>query len=132
MNQELSEKERSELEKSLFTVLMKFYERSKREYGYRGGQRFLPMLHENGAVETATRLVTSKDLASGIVHMFEHNGLHLTVEATIICEPWDRLFDDSVIEAAVKRLKDLNYKPSTTEYPLCERADSMLKRREKR
>ena len=83
------------------------------EYTRRTGinpSRFLQMLAQHGAVETARLLAVSPDFPEGFTRAWEHKCLELTVEYLMIYGDEGRfkvLFDDHVIKAAKRRLRSV-------------------------
>lgn len=72
----------TELEKR-FTVAMKdIYTRADKECGYRA-TRFLQMLSDQGAVQTAINLVTKPGGTEGFARLWELRRLDLSVEALV-------------------------------------------------
>ena len=65
---------------------------------------FRRMLQEQGALSTARRLVLSPQPSPGFGELLLLNRLDLTVEALIVQEPWRRLFEPQVLNAARRRL----------------------------
>ncbi|MGE8134842.1 hypothetical protein ACQKO5_14655 [Novosphingobium subterraneum] len=84
-----------------------------REYTERTGtnpSRFLQMLSQHAAVETARLLALSPDFPEGFTRAWEHKCLELTVEYLMIYGENGRylpLFDDHVLKAAKRRLKSV-------------------------
>jgi len=70
---------------------------------------FLRMIEEHGGVETAKRLLTSKDPQSGLFKLWELNMLDDSMEALVLKEKYLPLFTVEEIEHAKKRLKELDY-----------------------
>jgi len=85
----------TELEKR-FTVAMKeIYTRADKECGYRA-TRFLQMLSEYGAVQTAINLVTKSGGTEGFAKLWELGRLDLSVEALVLNAEFRGLFSDAM------------------------------------
>lgn len=68
------------------------------------------MLQEQGAMNTARRLVLAPQPSPGFGELLLLNRLDLTVESLIVREPWRRLFEPEVLVAAQKRLDSMRRK----------------------
>ncbi len=79
------------------------------QYGYRPSY-FLQMLDGYGPVDTAIKLVTATKFHEGFTKLWELGRLDLTVEAIILRNPYNRLFNKEVLEKARERLERLDYK----------------------
>ena len=81
------------------------YQDAKRHCKYTAS-RFLQMLHDRGAVETARLLILSETPSDGFTALWECGRLDLTVEAHAIKDVFRPLFTNEEIERAEKRLAD--------------------------
>lgn len=88
--------------------LRRLYEEPKRRFGY-SATYFLQMLAEGRPVETARRLVLDPKYSEGLTKLWELGALELSVEALVLREPWNHLFDQEVLDAARKKLHALHY-----------------------
>lgn len=71
---------------------------------------FIQMVNTYGALETAKRLLASKqNIASGLEKLWELGRLDLCFERIIFEPEWHDLFTKEELTEAKKRLKDLNY-----------------------
>ncbi|MBB3977727.1 hypothetical protein GGQ64_002941 [Rhizobium azooxidifex] len=68
------------------------------------------MLQEQGAMNTARRLVLAPQPSPGFGELLLLNRLDLTVESLIVREPWRSLFEPEVLVAAQKRLDSMRRK----------------------
>lgn len=96
------------LEKQFFRDMQDIYRRADRECGYRA-TRFLQMLAEKGAVETAISLVSKPGGTEGFARLWEMNRLDLSVEALVLKDEYRGMFSDDLLETAEKRLKEYGY-----------------------
>lgn len=97
-----------ELENQLRDDLLEACRISREELNYHP-TRFLQMLYEKGAVETAIELVTSQTPAEGFTKMWELNTLNLTVEAHVVRPEYAPLFTQEIIDMAWDRLHAYGY-----------------------
>jgi hypothetical protein len=96
------------LEQQFEKELLRLYELAKVICNY-NATRFLKMIYELGGITTATHLVLSPDFSQGLTAMWECGRLDLTVEATVLKEPWRQLFNEDVLSAAQAKLQSLGY-----------------------
>jgi hypothetical protein len=82
------------------------YRRALSEAHYKA-TRFLQMVHENGGVEAASRLLPH--MSEGFADLWRRNRLDLTVEALIIQPKWRPLFSVDQLDAAEQRLRECGY-----------------------
>lgn len=74
-----------------------------RKIGYNPSY-FLAMLSRYGPVEACRRVVVADKIPDGFARLLELNRLELTAEATVLRDPWRRLFSETVLDRARKRL----------------------------
>jgi hypothetical protein len=91
--------------------MMPIYDRAKRECGY-NATRFLQLVTENGGLNAAKTLLRSSALSDGLVELWKHKRLDLTMEALILRPPWRSLFTNEELATADTRLRDLGYSPA--------------------
>ena len=70
---------------------------------------FLRMLNEHGAIDTACRLLQSESPSDGFITLCENNRLDLSVEALILQDTWNQLFNEEDLVIARNRLRDYGY-----------------------
>lgn len=89
--------------------MLGIYKRAKTEAKY-NASRYLQMLHENGALETAQVLINSSSVSEGYTALWERQRLDLTVEALIWDNPeFHELFAKDELKTIEKRLIDYQY-----------------------
>lgn len=71
---------------------------------------FLKMVNDLGGLQTARILLHKRELSYGFEKLWECGCLHITMEALILKEPWEKLFTEEEKEIARKRLRDCGYK----------------------
>lgn len=95
-------------EQNFQNEMLNTYKEAKK-LGYKP-TRFLQMIDEYGAVETAKRLLASEDnLSDGVTKLWELGRLDLSMESIVIKPEYKELFTEQEIKIAEKRLKDLGY-----------------------
>ena len=83
------------------------YEVAK-DHGYVASQ-FKQMLDQYKGVETAKRLLATREIQYGFTKLWELNLLPHTVEALVIQKRFQPLFTPEEIEEARRRLEELGY-----------------------
>ena len=83
--------------------------RSKEECRY-NPSRFLAMVTERGAVETAKSLLLARFTAEGFTVLWLAGRLELSIEHEVLDPRWNELFTDEHRKAARKRLEDFGYR----------------------
>ena len=73
------------------------------------GIRFRQMIDEHGAVETAKRLLATRDIQTGLMRLWEMDSLSKSMEALVIQERFQPLFTPEEIAEARRRLDELGY-----------------------
>jgi hypothetical protein len=96
--------EMDELTRNFSRDMTGIYERATRELGY-SASYFLRMLSEDGALETARRLVQSSTPSDGFTALWEFGRLDLTVEALVLESQYAELFEDELLDTAAERLR---------------------------
>ena len=70
---------------------------------------FLRMVSEHGGGGAAKRLLSTPQEQAGLTRLWELKLLHISVEALVLEEPWDKLFSDAERQTALDRLKSYRY-----------------------
>ena len=97
-----------ELEAKFDEAMMDIYRRALKECRYKA-TRFLHMLYEHRGLQTARILLHASGVSEGYVALSERNRLDLTVEALILADEWQPLFDEPERDLARKRLAAYGY-----------------------
>ena len=97
-----------ELERQFRERLLDIYKLLADEYGYHA-TRFIQMLNERGAVDTAKALIHSTETKEGYTKLWEIDKLELSVEALALRAEWQELFTDEDRELARKRLEQYEF-----------------------
>lgn len=101
---------KKELENKFNREMHFIYEKAKSECDY-NATRFLIMVNQHGGVQTAKKLLYSREVPDGLTKLCLLGRLDLSVEALIVRSGWGDLFSEKEIEIAKKRLEDFGYKP---------------------
>lgn len=73
------------------------------------GNIFRQMIDEHGAVEAAKRLLTTRDIQTGLMRLWEMKSLSKSMEALVIQKRFRPLFTEAEITEARRRLDELGY-----------------------
>src|SRR3990170_2101398 len=97
------------LENDLENATKKAYIEVKERYGY-NATLFIRKLSEKGAFRGAIELIQNPSFSSGFTKVaVEFKRPELTIEAIVLSGPWKLLFPESILDAARKKLKSINY-----------------------
>lgn len=99
----------TELENAFHDEMIRVYERAKKECHYTA-TRFMQMVIDHGGLAAAKMLLASPRISEGLTRLWQEKRLDISMEATVIREPWCRLFSPEELAVARKRLEDLGYK----------------------
>jgi hypothetical protein len=98
-----------QLENAFDVAMYSIYRRALNEAGYNAAI-FHRMLLEHRGVETARRLINSRNISDGYTALWERNRLDLTVEALIYDnEKWHPLFTAKELAICRRRLLQYEY-----------------------
>ena len=78
--------------------------------GFKGGGRFVQMIHRHGGQTAAERLLTGGDPAYGFANLYLHGAdkLKLSTEYLVLSGPWRELFAPEYLTIARERLESVN------------------------
>ncbi len=98
--------------------IMDAYRKAIIECGY-AAHRFLQMVAERGALQTAKDLLHDHDPkpGSGFLKLGELNRLDLTVEAVVLKDAWKDLFTPEELAIARKRIQQVKEMAPTVQIP---------------
>lgn len=99
--------ELKQLEKIFHACMLTTYEEGVKRGYY--PTYFLRMLHEHGGVDTAKRLLATRDIQTGLMKLYELNLLRESMEFYVIQERFKSLFTDDEIAEAKRRLEELRF-----------------------
>jgi hypothetical protein len=91
-------------------AMLDVYVRAKREAGYIATY-YLEMLHRDGGLETAHRLLASHNVSDGFTALWDKNRLDLTVENVVLKPEFHSLFSEDELAIARRRLADYGFNP---------------------
>lgn len=72
--------------------------------------RFIQMIDAQGGLNTAKALLDNQNYSEGLTRLWEEKRLDISMEATVLKEPWNNLFTEQQLKIAKIRLSDLGYK----------------------
>lgn len=99
----------NQLENAFHDEMIGVYERARTECRYTA-TRFKQMITDHGGLAAAKMLLASPRLSEGLTRLWQENRLGISMEATVLREPWCQLFTPEELSVARKRLEDLGYK----------------------
>lgn len=97
----------TELERDFQRAMLGVYGQA-RDLGY-PATRFKQMIDKYGGVQAAKRLLAKTDLQSGLMWLWEHGALAISMEALVLEEHFQPLFTELELAEAHRRLEDLGY-----------------------
>jgi len=89
-------------------AMLELYKRAKSECGY-NATRYLSMVTEYGALETARKLLHAPTVSDGYTALWQAGRLDLTVEAVALLPAWTDLFTGEEKAIARRRLAEYGY-----------------------
>lgn len=75
---------------------------------------FMELVRHYGPVEACNRMIINPTLGQNLLRLKQAGRLDLTVEALVLRDRFKRLFDETVLDKARKRLVDWNQSSSTS------------------
>ena len=91
-----------------FDERMRQIHEQAKECGYHA-TRFIQMVNAEGGLVTAQKLLSAKGYSAGLTRLWEEKRLDISMEATVLQEPWSALFTDEELATARKKLEELGY-----------------------
>jgi len=98
--------DKNELEIAFYERMRQIYDQAKDECGYTV-TRFLQMVNTDGGLGAAKKLLSADGYSEGLTRLWEENRLDISMEATVLQEPWCQLFTDQELAIARKKLEEL-------------------------
>lgn len=98
----------SDLELQFHERMRQVYDQAKEECGYTA-TRFMQMVNEQGGLSTARRLINSPNYSEGLTRLWELKRLDISMEATVLQEPWRQLFTEEELKKASDKLIRLGF-----------------------
>ncbi len=99
----------SDLELKFHERMRQIYDQAKEECGY-NATRFIQIVNEQGGLIAAKRLINSSNYSEGLTRLWEIKRLDISLEATVLQEPWRQLFTQEEMTKARDKLAKLGYK----------------------
>ena len=97
-----------DLKEKFHERMRQIYDQAKDECGYTA-TRFIGMVNAEGGLETARKLLIASGYSEGLTRLWEAKRLDISMEATILQQPWCQLFNESELAIARRKLADLGY-----------------------
>lgn len=98
----------SDLELRFHQRMLQVYEQAKSECNYTA-TRFRNMVADQGGLPTAKSLLRSGGYSEGLTRLWEEKRLDISMEATVLQEPWRELFTEEELSTARAKLEELGY-----------------------
>jgi hypothetical protein len=76
---------------------------------HRFGIRFRQMIERYGAIDTAKQLLSTQEIQTGLMRLWEMDALDMSMEAFVVQEQFQPLFSEYEIQEAARRLIELGY-----------------------
>ena len=96
------------LEQKFHLEMLLVYENALKKCNYKA-KIFKRMVEEHGGLEAAKRLLCTEEYSYGFTQLAINKRLDLSMEATIIKEPWKQLFSEEELSIARTKLEDWNF-----------------------
>ena len=98
----------SKLEIAFDERMRQIYDQAKDECGYTA-TRFLQMVNADGGLRAAKKLLSTGAYSEGLTRLWEEKRLDISLEATVLKEPWSGLFTEQELSIARKKLDELGW-----------------------
>lgn len=99
----------SDLELQFDERMRQIYDQAKDECGYTA-TRFMQMVAQYGGLGAAKNLLNTPGYTEGLTRLWEMKRLDISMEATVLKDPWRQLFTPEELSKAEVKLKQLGYK----------------------
>ncbi len=99
----------SQLELAFHERMQQVYDQAKDECGYTA-TRFLQMVNTDGGLQAAKKLLGTGEYSQGLTRLWEEKRLYISLEATVLNEPWCELFTKQELSVAKRKLEALGWK----------------------
>jgi hypothetical protein len=87
------------------------YEALKKKLRY-NATYYLRIVHEHGGVQAAKLLLNSTDMPEGLMKLWAHGRLDMSLENHVLNPRYHSLFTPKELKIARQRLEKLNFRPS--------------------
>lgn len=99
----------SKLEMAFDERMRQIYDQAKHECGYTA-TRFLQMVNAHGGLVAAKKLLSTAIYSEGLTRLWEEKKLEISMEATVLEEPWSGLFTEQELSVARGKLQKLGWR----------------------
>ena len=96
------------LELAFHERMRQVYDQAKTECNYTA-QRFLQMVEADGGLTAAKKLLSTGGYSEGLTRLWEEKRLDISMEATILQNPWRGLFTEKELSVARRKLSELGF-----------------------
>ena len=104
----IEQRKNNDLELAFHQRMLQIYDQAKSECKY-NAISFLQMIGEHGGLEAAKQLLITDGYSDGLARLCMEKRLDISMEATILRDPWCQLFSDEELKIARKILVELGY-----------------------
>ena len=98
----------SKLEITFDERMRQIYDQAKNECGYTA-TRFLQMVNADGGLNAARKLLATSAYSEGLTRLWEEKRLDISLEVTVLEQPWSELFTEQELSIARKKLHELGW-----------------------
>lgn len=98
----------SNLELAFHERMLQIYEQAQSECNY-NATRFLQMVSEHGGLAAAKQLLRAGGFSDGLARLWKEKRLDISMEATVLQNPWNQLFSEEELAIARKKLDELGF-----------------------
>lgn len=98
----------SNLELKFDEKMRQIYDQAKDECGYTA-IRFMQMVAQHGGLGAAKQLLNSQGYSEGLTRLWEMKRLDISMEATVLQEPWCQLFTQEELDRSRAKLDKLGF-----------------------
>ncbi len=98
----------TDLELRFHQRMLDVYEQAKSECNYTA-TRFRNMVADQGGLATAKSLLGSGGYSEGLTRLWVEKRLDISMDATVLQDPWRALFTEDELSTAREKLKELGY-----------------------
>jgi hypothetical protein len=91
--------------------MRQIYDQAKEECSYTA-TRFLQMVNADGGLNAAKKLLSTGAYSEGLTRLWEEKRLDISLEATVLQNPWSELFTAQELSIAKIKLDELDWNSS--------------------
>lgn len=114
----------SDLDKLFHQRMLQIYEQAKSECNYTA-TRFRNMVIDRGGLDAAKTLLASGGYSEGLTRLWEEKRLDISMEATVLQDPWRELFTEEELSVAKQKLEELGHQINAVKGQMDERVRNL-------